>query len=105
MEEAERLCDRIAIMDHGKLMDIDTVDGLIVKHAGASLVSGEVADVPKAVHLPAKINNGHLQFESNDPMADVAELSTAGVKFTTLNIARPNLESVFLNLTGRSLRD
>jgi hypothetical protein len=46
-----------------------------------------------------------LRFESERPLEDVGRLSSAGVVFQALEITRPDLETVFLTLTGRSLRD
>jgi hypothetical protein len=46
-----------------------------------------------------------LRFETDQPFEEIGRLSSAGVAFHTLEVARPDLESVFLSLTGRSLRD
>jgi ABC-2 type transport system ATP-binding protein len=106
MEEAQRLCDRVAIMDHGKLLDLDTVEGLISRHGGRSVVKAELVRPPEDLSvLPAPLDGQSLRFESDRPLEDVARLSSAGVTFQTLEVARPDLETVFLRLTGRSLRD
>lgn len=91
MEEAQRLCDRVAIIDHGKLLALDTVDELIRRHGGQST-------------LTIQRTTGEERFQSPDPVAD---LSTRLRESDVLNIRidRADLESVFLNLTGRSLRD
>jgi ABC-2 type transport system ATP-binding protein len=91
MEEAERLCDRVAIVDHGRLLDLGTVDELIARHGGRSTVVVTRAD-------------GDERIESSDPVADLSRLlSGGGVK--SVRVERPDLESAFLHLTGRSLRD
>ncbi len=106
MEEAQRLCDRVAIVDHGQLLSIDTVDGLINQHGGQSVVEAELKQmVPAGVSLPGIQEGLSIRFESNDPLEKIAELSSKGVQFQTLQVKRPDLESVFLSLTGRSLRD
>jgi ABC-2 type transport system ATP-binding protein len=105
MEEAERLCDRVAIVDHGKLLALNSVPHLIDQHGGASMVTGELAEFPQGIDLPGELTGKSIRFASNAPLQDVAALSAQGVAFQTLNIARPNLENVFLTLTGRSLRD
>lgn len=105
MEEAERLCDRVAIVDHGKLLALDTVDHLIDQYGGASIVTGALAQIPNTIELPGELTGNTVRFASDTPLQDVAALSAKGVSFQTLNIARPNLENVFLTLTGRSLRD
>jgi ABC-2 type transport system ATP-binding protein len=106
MEEAQRLCDRVAIMDHGKVLDLDRVDSLIDRHGGQSVVRAELVRPPdEAAVLPATLEGLMLRFESDRPLEEVARLSSAGVAFRTLEVTRPDLETVFLTLTGRSLRD
>lgn len=91
MEEAQRLCDRVGIIDRGRLLAIDTVDGLIAAHGGRSTVFVER-------------NGAEERYESDDPLAELAALQTRG-GLTRFGVERPDLESVFLNLTGRTLRD
>ncbi|MEL7497566.1 MAG: ABC transporter ATP-binding protein [Planctomycetota bacterium] len=106
MEEAQRLCDRVAIMDHGKLLALDTVMGLVEKHGGRSVVSGELGQRPEQISFPGSVDDDlKFRFESNTPLDEVASLSSQGVQFQTLSVTKPDLESVFLTLTGRSLRD
>lgn len=91
MEEAQRLCDRVGILDHGKLLVLGTVDKLIEDHGGSDMVMAETAD-------------GEVSIETHDPIAELEKLrkSTQLIRF---KVERPNLEKVFLNLTGRHLRD
>lgn len=105
MEEAQRLCDRVAIVDHGKLMALDSVSNLLHKHGGASVVQADLESIPDSISLPGERDGNAIRFESEEPFEQIAQLTSHGVKFQTLNVARPSLESVFLNLTGRSLRD
>jgi ABC-2 type transport system ATP-binding protein len=106
MEEAQRLCDRVAIMDRGKLLDMDCVERLINRHGGRSVVKALLVRPPSdPAVLPAPLDGLSLRFESERPLEEVARLSTAGVALQTLEVARPDLETVFLTLTGRSLRD
>ena len=105
MEEAQRLCDRVAIVDNGKLLGVDSVPELIRKHGGRSVVKGELIDSPEGFDLPGQVEGRSIRFESDQPLNDVAGLTGKGVKFQTLQITEPDLESVFLGLTGRSLRD
>ncbi|MBK9121009.1 MAG: ABC transporter ATP-binding protein [Phycisphaerales bacterium] len=106
MEEAQRLCDRVAIIDHGKLLAIDTVDGLITAHGGRSLILAEFERPPTDLGtLPGRLDGLHWRMESERPLEDVGRLAGGGAALRTLNVTRPDLESVFLNLTGRSLRD
>ena len=105
IEEAERLCDRVAIVDHGKLLALSSVADLIDQYGGASMVTGDLAEISQEIDLPGELTGKSIRFASDTPLQDVAALSVKGVAFQTLNIAQPNLENVFLTLTGRSLRD
>lgn len=106
MEEAQRLCDRVAIIDHGKLMAIDSVEGLIARHGGDSLVLAEFQQPPiDATGLPGVCDDVRWRVETSQPMHDIATATQQGNKFHTLQITQPDLESVFLSLTGRRLRD
>ncbi len=91
MEEAQRLCDRVAIIDRGRLLACDTVDGLIDAYGGRSVLKVEQAD-------------GTHTIETDDPLADLNRLHQQS-KLLRFELARADLERVFLNLTGRHLRD
>ena len=106
MEEAQRLCNRVAIIDHGKILALDTVDNLIDLHGGESIVVAELDKTyDSSIELPGEVDGLSLRFTSGKPLEEVARLAGLGVKFTRLRVDRPDLESVFLNLTGRRLRD
>ena len=118
MEEAQRLCDRVAIMDHGRILALDAVDRLIDEHGGASVVEVDLADDQTcpaeyaAVMVGSDAKNGEpvagtrtLRIDTANSDAEVKRLIERGVRFAALRIKRPDLESVFLNLTGRRLRD
>ena len=91
MEEAQRLCDRVAILDHGKLLALDTVAGLIQVHGG------------KAVIVLERAGNEE-RLTTDDPLETLSQLDWVD-RPERLRIEPANLESVFLNLTGRQLRD
>jgi ABC-2 type transport system ATP-binding protein len=105
MEEAQRLCDRVAIMDHGRLLSMDTVPNLVNEHGGRSVVEAELKQWPDNFDMPGTRDDLSIRFESDDPLSEVAEFSSRGVEFQSLQVKQPDLESVFLVLTGRSLRD
>ncbi|MBN2162015.1 MAG: ABC transporter ATP-binding protein [Pontiellaceae bacterium] len=113
MEEAERLCDRVAIVDHGLLLDVDRVDALIENHGGLSHISlelsGPVVDIlqlKKALGDDSlTLEDQQLRFKSLDPMEALSQLQGLGLDLHKLRIDRASLEDVFLNLTGRRLRD
>ena len=91
MEEAQRICDRVGIIDHGRILAMDRVDKLIETHGGKSVVT-------------ARRTDGEVRIESNDPLEECVRLQREG-DILSLRVDRPSLETVFLNLTGRALRD
>lgn len=113
MEEAQRLCDRIAIMDHGSVLDVDRLDALIERHGGLSHVRLELGDA--AVDRQAlsaalegasfTLDGQQLSLQTNDPINVLTRIQALGVQVHNLEIDEANLEDVFLNLTGRRLRD
>ncbi|MDD3731580.1 MAG: ABC transporter ATP-binding protein [candidate division Zixibacteria bacterium] len=106
MEEAQRLCDRVAIIDRGKILALDTVDTLIEDFGGRAIIEGEVAEISVNFTWPGSTFEGNrFTLETQKPMEELARLANAGLNFTRLKVEGANLESVFLNLTGRSLRD
>lgn len=91
MEEAQKICDRVAIIDRGKVLALDTVDGLIRAHGGKSVVTLTSA-------------SGEERIDTSDPLREVQNLASRS-DVLNVRIDRPDLESVFLSLTGRRLRD
>jgi ABC-2 type transport system ATP-binding protein len=91
MEEAERLCDRVAILDHGRLLALDTVPALLRAHATKPVLVAEVGGQER--RLPA-----------DEPLAALNKLA-ARERVDSFRVERPDLEQVFLHLTGRHLRD
>jgi ABC-2 type transport system ATP-binding protein len=105
MEEAERLCDRVAIMDHGKILALDTVNSLLREHGRLSTVEVEFADRPKSLEgLGGAWDKGTWRVQTEEPVQVLQRASAAG-HLANVSIRRANLEHVFLQLTGRSLRD
>jgi len=116
MEEAEILCDRIAIMDHGRILEHGTVDELVSKRFKERAVRFDATDGlddDALAGLPAVTSVKHddeaVLLYSTDVGATVGgllELTNArGVEAENLGIRRATLEDVFLDLTGRALRD
>jgi len=92
MEEAQRLCDRVGIIDRGRLMACDTVDSLIGAHGGSSTL---VADCD---------GGEEIRIETDDPLSELIRLKETR-RLKSFRVDRPDLEQVFLNLTGKHLRD
>lgn len=92
MDEAQRLCDRVAIMDHGRVLAVDTVDGLIDRHGGHAVVT-------------VSRSGGDERTETERPLEVLAGVDLKSPDIMGVRIDRPDLERVFLSLTGRSLRD
>ena len=106
MEEAERLCDRVAIIDHGRLLACDTVAALVQAHGGKPVVEVELASAPPpGASLPGPVVDGCRRFVVDEPEMALAELRATGLAWRSLRVQRADLETVFLDLTGRSLRD
>ncbi|MCK4873646.1 MAG: ABC transporter ATP-binding protein [Phycisphaerales bacterium] len=106
MEEAQRLCDRVAIMDRGRILALDTVAGLIAAHGGQSVIEAELDRPPDdADAIDGVLDGTSLRVETDRPLERVAALAEAGLSFRTLQVHQPDLETVFLSLTGRRLRD
>ena len=118
MEEAERLCDRVGILDEGSLkaegtrrelislvgehdrLRIDARGDLPAAGAAALAVPGVEEAVPR---------EGGLDLMARDVRASLAEIVRAiddtGAGITSIEVEEPNLEAVFLHLTGKALRD
>lgn len=92
MEEAEKLCDHVGILEQGRLLALDTVDRLIRQHGGNSQLNYSSAGAEQSI-------------VTADPLAEIQRLLASGIDISDLSLARPNLEQVFLNLTGKHLRD
>jgi ABC-2 type transport system ATP-binding protein len=114
MEEAERLCDRIAIVDHGRIIALDTKEALVNASFGshnqvfARFESTSAALAAWVGQRSGRLVDATAEFTIEHP-AEIAVIldsaSAAGLQLVDLSLRRPNLESVFLNLTGRELRD
>jgi ABC-2 type transport system ATP-binding protein len=120
MEEAERLCDRMVIIDHGKIIADDTLQALNRLVPARNLLTVEFEDgarnglrVEDLAQLPGvdsvEPNGGSVRIGVRDLASDSAAilqwLAQRGCRVQHLTSARANLETVFLTLTGRSLRD
>jgi ABC-2 type transport system ATP-binding protein len=115
MEEAERLCDRVAILEHGKVIDIDTPSGLVRRHCPERtiILSTDERSAEERFRGISRVHTitrdgGQLTIsgEGHGLVTDVIHcLSEHRIPVTDFRTISPNLEDVFLQLTGRSIRD
>jgi ABC-2 type transport system ATP-binding protein len=118
MEEAEMLCDRVAVVDAGKIIAMDTPGNLIGQHFAETAVEFDVrGGLPPegtfrglpGVTRPAVREGQHVTVYTADTTATLAALLARGqagpAQFDALHIRRATLEDVFLKLTGRRIRE
>lgn len=118
MEEVEYLCDRIAIMDHGAIIAEGTLNELRDVVGGMDVVAVKVAGATPEVLERVRAIEGVEGVESAEDALEVltrssgsimgrlvSTLESEGTHVTSVSVTEPNLESVFLHLTGKSLRD
>jgi len=116
MEEVQALCQRVGIIDHGRLIACDTVPALLQQMEG--LIRFRVPHITPALRdrierLPSarliEQDGQALELECQDVKATllrlVSVLNELQLELTSLETEEPNLERVFLHLTGRTLRD
>jgi len=108
MEEAQYLCDEVAIMDYGKIIAQGTPDTLIRQHSrGTTIVMPKDRFTPRkdTFPLPVLTVKGNVEIKTNDVNQCLEQLMAHGVDLSDMTVRSPNLETVFLNLTGRQLRE
>ncbi len=108
MEEAQHLCDEIAIMDYGKIIARGTPDKLIKQHSPEMTVvlPRERVDLsPDELRLPYRNVKDSIEIKTQDVNSCLNHLLSRNIDLTDLTVRSPSLETVFLNLTGRHLRD
>jgi ABC-2 type transport system ATP-binding protein len=115
MEEAERLCDRVAIIEHGRVIDVDTPGGLVARHCPERHVVVATADATareRFLALPGvesvEADGTSMTIRGRNPglVTDVIQcVSRHGIVVTDFRTSVPSLEDVFLRLTGHSIRD
>jgi ABC-2 type transport system ATP-binding protein len=115
MEEAERLCDRVAIIEHGRIVDIDTPESLVNRHCPERTVVLSTDDrtaaerlrtIPRVAEVLCSGSQFTIRGRGDDLVTEVIHcLSENRIRVTDFRTILPNLEDVFLKLTGHSIRD
>lgn len=111
MDEAQVLCDQIAIMDHGRILELDTPEALLTRHfqgaiiqipwkEGFTLQDGEAV----AEKLGAELDPQGMKIITSQMDRTIKSLMEANVNIDGLSVHKPNLEDLFIKLTGSSLR-
>jgi ABC-2 type transport system ATP-binding protein len=116
LEEAEVLCDRVAIMDHGRILEEGTVEELVSRRFKERAVRFDTIDSLPDRQLAAMPGVASVKHEDGDTLLYTSDVpatigavldaaEAAGVEPANLGVRRATLEDVFLDLTGRALRD
>ena len=115
MEEAERLCDRVAIIEHGRIIDIDSPERLVRRHCPERSVILNTEDPRadecfRAIARVSEVARHDTRFtirgSGENLVTDVIHcISECQIRVTDFRTVLPNLEDVFLRVTGRSIRD
>jgi ABC-2 type transport system ATP-binding protein len=115
MDEADRLCDRVAIIDHGGIIAMDTPQALKNQIGGDVVTIGSpdpdavatILNAPWVAHIERR--DGSVVLSMQDAEHHIPEMVTAllrqGIVITSLSVHNPTLEDVFLYFTGRSIRE
>jgi ABC-2 type transport system ATP-binding protein len=114
MEEAERLCDRVAIIDHGRIVDVGTPRALVARHCSERAVVLDSEDgsaerhfrgLARAEAVSRQDGRFTLRGRAEDFVTDVIQcVAEHGIRVTDFRTVVPTLEDVFLKLTGHSIR-
>jgi ABC-2 type transport system ATP-binding protein len=110
MEEAEKLCDRIAIIDHGKIVALDTPENLKRKMGGdIVIIKGKNLNVEKVNKLSyvkkTEAFNSHIKVTIKDAAKNLHQLLHVAGNVESVEIHSPDLNDVFLKYTGNEIRE
>jgi ABC-2 type transport system ATP-binding protein len=107
MEEAQYLCDEVAIMDYGQIIAQGTPADLIARYCEGDTIILPKSNITKTLNgfkFRFHERHGHVEFLTTDVNQTINNLMSENIDLTEMTVRSPNLEDVFLNLTGRKLR-
>ena len=104
MDEAQALCDEVAIMDRGRILERGSPAKLLARHFKGALVRIPKGCLDGPVPRSGKMVADHLEIQSENLDGTMRELLAAGINLEGLSIHKPDLEDLFIELTGSSLR-
>jgi ABC-2 type transport system ATP-binding protein len=118
MDEAERVCDHVAIIDHGKLLEMDTIENLKKKSRENNILEIEFEDNAYSIEAQKALSkfdikitsvNNHLMISDInifDKLPEILKtLKDNNLKVNEIKLRENSLEDIFINLTGRRLRE
>ncbi len=115
MDEAEKLCDRVAVIDRGKIAALDSPANLILSHGGHTRVLFDVEEdfdhqflsgIPGVESVQRENDSCSLEVSIRSAIVEIVKgLDSADNGLDSFRIEAPDLEDVFLNITGREVRD
>ncbi len=115
MEEAEKLCDRVAILEHGSIVDMDTPEALVRRHCperSVVLVTDDpraneaFSAIPHVESVSSHEGRTTISGSAEDLVTEVIRcISEQGIRVSDFRTVLPTLEDVFLKVTGHSIRD
>jgi ABC-2 type transport system ATP-binding protein len=108
MEEAENLCDTIAIMDKGLIIAEGSPENLIATHYSTNTITLPKKSITKrcaGLDLTMQTHGGKVIIKTDEVEKSLSALISCGVDLSEMSVHSANLEDVFLHLTGRTLRD
>jgi len=107
MDEAEQLCDNVVIMDSGKIIESGTPNQLLAKHFKSVFIYLPKNQVPQELidKNQWNIENGRVEITTHQVEETISLLITERVSLDGLQVKSPNLDDLFLKLTGHSLRE
>jgi len=107
LTDAGQLCDKVAILDQGRILALDVIEDLVAGYGGPTQVTVEFADgqVPNLDQMEGIVENGVWKFPTEDPIEALQQLAAEGFAIASVRVEAPGLASVYESLTGRRAQE